>query len=214
MTASGAAARNVVLIGAGRHGHNLIGLLEDAGLSITVVLDDNASGAILGYPVASLADYDGPVWDAHIAIGNPDARRALVERLLPERFRWPAFVDGRAVVSRHAVLAAGVFVGPLSTLADVRLEPHVSVFTQCVLGSQVRVGAFTTIAPHVTVASDAYIGEACMLGMGSRIEAGVTIGDGCQIGPNALVRRDLPPGSLVVLGSRARITRRRVSGSA
>jgi len=198
----------IILIGAGRDGHNMIGLLESAGVRIEHVLDDDATGQILGREIQSIQGYVGPVWDALIAIGSPDVRRALVERLSPEGFRWAIYVDPNAVVSAYATLDEGCFVAPFSALADVQVAAHVKIVSHSVIGARVRIGAFTTIGPHVTIASDTIIGSNCMIGMGARIAAGLQIGDGCAIAPNAVVRHDMPSGHIAVAEFRTRIVKR------
>jgi len=198
----------IILIGAGRDGHNMIGLLESAGVRIEHVLDDAVTGQILGREIKPIQGYAGPIWDALIAVGAADVRRALVERLSTKEFRWTTYVDPNAVVSAYATLGDGCFVAPFSALADVDVAAHVKIVSHSVIGARVRIGAFTTVGPHVTIASDTTIGANCMIGMGARIAAGLQIGDGCAIAPNAVVRHDMPSDHIAVAEFRTRIVKR------
>lgn len=203
----GAAVRELVVIGGGRHARNCIGRLQDAGLKIVAVLDDARRGTVFGVPIIEPEAYAGPVRDAHITLGDPAARAAFVQRLQPRGFRWFTYRDRFASISPHAKIAPGGFIGPFNTLADVELGPQVSILSHCVLGAGVQIGAFTNVTPHATIASEVRIGEGCLIGMGARISAGVQIGDNCRIGINCVVKRDMPDGAIAASIANTRIMR-------
>jgi acetyltransferase-like isoleucine patch superfamily enzyme len=207
---------DIVLVGAGRHGRNLVGMIEDhAGLRLTRVLDDApAAPSVLGYPADRLADYAGPVWDAVLAIGGGDARRAIVTRPAAARLRWQRFFHPATHVSRHAEIGEGCTILPFSTVTACRLGAHVAVFPSCSIGSGAEIGDFTSLMPHVLVSSDARIGAGCTISAGARVLAGVSIGDRCVLAPNVVLNRDMPPDSLAVSrGSELRIVRRPGAGA-
>lgn len=203
-----AAGFELVIIGAGRQGRSTIGVFQGAGLNVTAVLDDATQGEVLDLPVHALDAYAGPVWDAHIAVGDPAVRAALAARLQGRAYRWFTYLDRFSVVSPHAAIGAGSFVGPFNALADVRLGEHVSILSHCVLGAGVTIGAFTNVAPHATIASEAQVGQGCLIGMGARIAAGVKIGDNCRIASDCVVKRDMAAGSIAAPVADARIMRR------
>ncbi|WP_341990772.1 acetyltransferase [Azorhizobium sp. AG788] len=195
---SPAAPDGLMLVGGGRNARNLICIFETAGVSVRGIVDDRPAGAVLGHAVDVIASLDGASLDAFLTIADPDAAAQIRERPALRNCRWPRFIHPSSVVSSHAQIGEGCYVGPFAILTDIVLGPHVHLFAHNVLGSRVSVGAFTVILPHATVASDVRIGKRCMIGMGARIHAGVTIGDDCRIGVNAVVRRDMPDRSLAV----------------
>lgn len=63
------------------------------------------------------------------------------------------------------------------------------------------------LSAGVTSDTDIYVGANCFFGYGSQVLGNVRIGHGCVIGAGAVVRKDIPPFSLVV-GNPARIIKR------
>jgi acetyltransferase-like isoleucine patch superfamily enzyme len=209
------ASLDIVVVGAGRHGRNLIGMIEEhEGFRIRAVLDDAAGEPdVLGHPRLHLGAYAGPPWDAVLAIGSGAARRAIVARV--PRLRWHRFIHSATHLSRHAGLGEGCTILPFAAVSACQLGAHVAVFPSCVVGAGVVIGDYTSLMPHVLVASDARIGADCTICTGARVLAGVTIGDRCVVGPNAVIGRDLLPDSLAVArAAEIRVLRRTTSAEA
>lgn len=202
----------LLLIGGGRNAHNLICILEAAGFAIRGIVDDRPAGTVLGHDVGSIDDVDGASVDAFLTIADPDVATAIRERPALRGCRWPRIVHPSSVVSTHAEMGDGAYVGPFSVVTDVVLGRHVHLFTHNVLGARVVVGDFSVLLPHATLASDVRVGKRCMIGMGARIYAGVTIGDDCRIGVNAVVRGDMPDGTIAFPPHRSNIRPRIVVG--
>lgn len=198
----------LTLIGAGRNARNLICTFETAGVHVRALLDDRPSGVVLGHQVGLIDTLAGSSIDAFLTIADPVHASSVRERYALRGCRWPRFVHPSAVASSHAQLAEGCYVGPFAVITDVTLGRHVHLFAHNVLGSRVEVGDFTVILPHATVASDVRIGQRCMVAMGARIHAGVLIGNDCRIGANAVVRRDMPDGTIAVSPPPPRVRRR------
>jgi sugar O-acyltransferase (sialic acid O-acetyltransferase NeuD family) len=199
---------DVILVGAGRMGHNLLGLVEDAGWTIPYVLDDQPGDPLLGRPVRDLASHVGPEWDALLSVGEPAMRQRIVDQSNPHgHFRWMTFRHPNAVISRYAELETGAFVGPFTATANAVLGRHAMILSFTQIGSHVRIGAFSLVASHCSINSEAEIGAGCLIGSGARIAAGVRIGEHSRITAGAVVRKDVPPGSLVTADGRFRAVR-------
>ncbi|WP_332119104.1 acetyltransferase [Azorhizobium caulinodans] len=198
----------LLLIGGGRNARNLICIFETAGVAVRGIADDRPAGKVLGHTVGFIDDLNGSDVAAFLTIADPDHAAQVRERPALRGCRWPRFVHPSSVVSSHADISEGCYVGPFAILTDVVLGRHVHLFAHNVLGARVRVGDFTVILPHATLASDVRIGKRCMIGMGARIHAGVTIGDDCRIGVNAVVRRDMADRAIAVSQQATRIKTR------
>lgn len=201
-------SEGLFLIGGGRNARNLICVFETAGVKVRGVVDDCPAGIVLGHEVGLIDSLDGKNVDAFLTIADPEHASKMRERPKLAGCRWPRFVHPSSVVSSHAEIGEGCYVGPFSVLTDIALGNHVHLFTHNVLGARVTVGDFTVILPHATIASDVQIGKRCMVGMGARIRAGVTIGDDCRIDMNAVVRRDMPNGTIAVGNTLSRVRHR------
>jgi UDP-3-O-[3-hydroxymyristoyl] glucosamine N-acyltransferase len=199
-------------VGGGRNAHNLVCILETAGIAIRGIVDDRPAGTLLGHEVGRIDDVGGANMDAFLTVADPDHAQAIRARPALGGCRWPAIIHPSSVLSSHARIAEGSYVGPFAVVTDVVLGRHVHLFAHNVLGARVEVGDFSVLLPHATVASDVRIGKRCMIAMGARIHAGVTIGDDCRVGVNAVVRSDMPAGSIALGEGRTRIRSRGAFG--
>ncbi|WP_188051799.1 acetyltransferase [Azospirillum sp. Sh1] len=206
------APEGLLLVGGGRNARNLICILETAGITVGGVVDDRPPGSILGHKVGLIDDVNGATVDALLTVADPDHAQSIRERPALRGCRWPKIIHPSSVVSSHAQMGEGCYVGPFALLTDVDLGRHVHLFAHNVLGARAAVGDFSVVLPHATVASDVRIGKRCMIGMGARIHAGVTIGDDCRIGVNAVVRNDMPDGSIAICNRPTSIRSRLVFG--
>lgn len=111
---------------------------------------------------------------------------------------------------RHLTIGAGCYVGP-GCLLDLKdritigknstIAMRVLLLTHIDVGrSAVRFQGYETQHAPLTIGADVYIGA------GATLLHGVSVGDGAVIGAGALVRDDVPPGTLVA-GVPARVIR-------
>ena len=106
-----------------------------------------------------------------------------------------------------------VFIGPFVVMYG---HGGIEIGDDCLLSMHVRILSSDHAVPDLQtrmrsrpdVLKQTRIGCDVWLGAGSTVLGGVTIGDGCVIGAGSVVKRDLPPGSVVV-GVPARIIRTR-----
>lgn len=201
----------LLFVGGGRNAHNLIGIMEGAGIEIGDILDDRPSGPILGRPVRTIDSQDGRSADAFLTIADPVAARAVRQRPALSGCRWPSVIYPNCIGSSYAEIGEGSYVGPFTILTNTRLGRHVHLFAHNSVGARSEIGDFTVIMPGATVASDARIGAGCLIGTGARILAGVIVGDDCRVGANVVVRRDMPDGSIALSEPAVISPRRRAS---
>lgn len=201
----------LIFVGGGRNAHNLISIMEGAGIEIGDILDDRPGGPILGRPVRTIDSQEGRPADAFLTIADPDAARAVRQRPALCGCRWPSFVYPNCVGSTYAEIGEGSYVGPFTILTNTRLGRHVHLFAHNGVGARSEVGDFTVVMPGATISSDSRIGAGCLIGTGARVLAGVSIGDNCRVGANVVVRRDMPEGS-IALSEPAVISPRRGAG--
>jgi serine O-acetyltransferase len=110
--------------------------------------------------------------------------------------QWSRFLTGieihpGATIGRRFFIdhGMGVVIGETAIIGDDVLMYH-----QVTLGGT----SLERVKRHPT------IGNGVLIGMGAKVLGNITVGDGSRIGANAVVTRDLPPGSTAV-GNPARI---------
>ncbi len=57
------------------------------------------------------------------------------------------------------------------------------------------------MAPGALIAGGVEIGEKVLIGMGVTINLNVSVGEGSRVGNSAVVKRDVPPGTILRAGS-------------
>ncbi|GEM90758.1 hexapeptide transferase [Oceanithermus desulfurans NBRC 100063] len=198
MTPSG-----VFVIGAGGHGKVVVSTLQERGVEVLGVFDDDAAkwgGRLLGVPVLGGLDLAPEYADRGrfiLAIGNNDHRARLAERFA--RFDWATAVHPAAYVHPSARLRAGVvvFAGAVVQPETV-VGAHSIVNTGTTVDHDCEVGSYVHLAPGVHLAGGVAVGSRAMLGVGASVIPGVRIGEGAIVGAGSVVLRDVSPGETVV----------------
>ncbi len=209
--------RDLVIIGAGGHGRELAGLVEDVNAEASAwnllgfLAEDEAHPervAALGLEIlGGTAELARLRCDYVVGIGNPRVRQrvdAEAERAggTPVVLRHPTAIVGRAndigvgcVLAAHSAVTTNVVLGR---------GVHVNI------GAQVHhdgtLGDYTTLAPGVRLAGSVTTGLGVDIGVGAVVRPGTTIGDWAVVGAGAAVVHDVEPAT-VVAGVPARVLR-------
>ena len=200
-------SRRVLLIGAGGHARVCVEALLDMGDAeiVGAVSRDGSGSAGLGI---------SPIWMESelliatessgantfcVAIGDNTTRRRFGTDLTQSGHLLTQAISASAVVSRMAVLGAGVqliagsVVNAATTIGEcVIVNTNASVDHDCTIGDYVHIGPGAVVGGGVTVGDDV------LIGLGARVLPGIAIGPGAIIGAGAVVTADVEAGSTVV----------------
>jgi sugar O-acyltransferase (sialic acid O-acetyltransferase NeuD family) len=190
-------SRRIVIIGCGGFGREVVSIVHarrSAGEDIAVdgVVDDSPSPGdlralerlgvtYLGGTEAAAAL--GVGLELVVAVGNPQARRALVARLGEE-------VSYATLVHPDSTLGAAVQLGTGCVIA-----PGARLSTQITLGSHVHVDQNAN--PQACVSGSVRLGDGALVGASATVIQGLDVGEGCVIGAGAVVTRDVLPHTTV-----------------
>jgi acetyltransferase EpsM len=223
------AACRVVVLGAGGHGSEVAGYIQDLVLQGWVgeflgFLDD----ALPPGPhetlniVGSLAQFAAGPPDSFradslrgvrylTAIGSNPLRRDLVKRIgesLPETVTpWtlihPSASVGASEIGEGTLLAPGSIV-----TSRTRIGRHSILNVKASVSHDCEIGDFVNLNPGVTICGKCRIGEGANIGAGATVIDHVSIGEGTIVGAGAVVIHDLPP-HVTAVGVPARIVKAR-----
>lgn len=198
----------LLLLGAGGHARSVIDVIEQSGEYAVLGLVDRAvqvGQPCLGYPVLGTDD-DLPALlagcpHAFVAVGqvrDASIRRRLHEQLLRLGARLPVVRAPGSVLSRHARVGSGTFIGHGAIInAGAMVGDNVIVNSRALVEHDAEVGSHCHVATGAIVNGGAVIEDGCFVGSGAIIRDGIRVGAGSFIGAGALVARDCPAGSLV-----------------
>ena len=158
-------------------------------------LDDNT--AIHGTLVNGRAVVGGSEWLADrsghavvVAVGNPAARKGIVERLRGFGASFPSILSPQTITGERVDIGEGVIVLP-------------GVVVTC----DVRIGDFVLLNPHVSISHDGHVSDYCSLGPGVSLAGNVRVGSGTDIGTNSSIIPGVRIGRNVVVGAGACVVR-------
>ncbi len=197
--------KNIVIMGAGDLGKEIVWLIEDINrrsplYSIIGFLDDDVSKTgreFYGYKVLGTID---TVYElrrkmplgAVIAIQDGSVRKAIVDSH-KEFTEWETIIHPTSVIASTAYLGKGSVVFPNVTISvDSKLGDfglyyiHAVIGNDCVFGSYVSVMSGVSISEHVAVGDGSYLAAgSCVyphriLGRNVEVSVGATVTENCK----------------------------------
>lgn len=203
-------AMRLVIFGVGGFGRELAfaarGITAQSGTEL-VFADDRPHAPIFGIPVLAPGDLNAQ--DRIIlALGAPEARRRIAERLATARFE--TLIAPTALVGPEVVLGEGAVLSDHVTItASARIGRHFQCNLYSYVAHDCAIGDFVTFAPRVSCNGNVHIGDDCYVGTGATLRQGTAdkpllIGRGATIGMGAVVTKNVPEGATVI-GNPARI---------
>jgi len=204
-----------VIYGCGGHGRSAAALAERAGYSSIVFVDDAAAGdeRIMGFPVLTSDGDHLLAADCLVAFGENEKRLWRSRELVAARRRLVTVTALSAVVSRHAVLEAGCFIGEFSYVGPrARIGAATIVNTGAIVEHDCVIGAGCHIAVGATIAGSCRLADEVTVWSGATLRNRVALGPGVIVGAGAVVCEDLDtPGTYI--GVPARRVKRLASGA-
>lgn len=199
---------DIVLFGCGQAAQVARFFIEEVGsdrvVGFTVDREFKSEDSVHGLPVVAWEELEQHFPPAKVKLLGPLSYHRMNEfrrdRHLEGRSRgysFATFIHPRAYVctrniGENCVILDNTVVHPFASLgngaiiwSDTHVAHHCTIGDYCFLSSQVGIAGGCTI------------GERCYLAGQCGIERGLTIGAGSYIGSGSLVRKSLPPGSVV-----------------
>ena len=199
--------KNLVIIGAGGFGREVYNwALQDAysQFNIKGFIDDNTDALLnFHYPVkviAKISDYIPEQDDFFIcAIGNPVAKKKVVEMLLAKGAVFTSVIHRSALIGENVILGVGNIVCPGVVLTcDIRIGNHNAFNVQTVVGHDCKIGNYNQLSCFCDINGYATLTDAVFLGGRSSVFSKVILNPFVKVGAGAVVMKSVEEGLTVV----------------
>jgi UDP-perosamine 4-acetyltransferase len=192
----------VVVLGASGQAKVVIDMLQDGGkveiVGCTSHSPADVGNVILGIPVLGTDSVlpglcAAGIRSVFVAVGDNRVRQRLIREVLSAGFKLISAISPRAVISRHAILGAGVAVMPGAVInASSEINDGAIVNTGATVDHDCVVGCCAHLAPGASLAGWVSIGEGAFLGNGVKVIPRASVGSWSIIGAGAVVVGTLP----------------------
>ncbi len=196
----------VLVYGAGGHGRVVLdAALRVSRLRVVGIIDDNPARhgeRVLGVDVVGDASSFREVRFRNaavvVAIGDPAARAAAVERVRSSGLPFVAVVHPTAFLACGVSVGEGAMILPMAVVhTDAKIGRHAIVNTGAIVEHDCSIGDFAHVAPGARLAGSVAVGHGTQIGVGASIAPGIQVGDHAIVGAGAAVLDDVPSGGVV-----------------
>jgi sugar O-acyltransferase (sialic acid O-acetyltransferase NeuD family) len=195
----------LVILGAGRQGRNILDVCSDLEISVAGFLDDTKQpgSAVNGIPIlgglekwkdlASESDYQFIV-----GIGWNKFRREMSAEIESGGGRLASVIHPSCQISRFANIGSGVFINAFSrVLSNASIQRYCLIEGHSTLGADTVVGEGAGMGSGVTLTGGAQVGAGTFVGSGAVILGPIQVGAESVVAANATVIHDVPDRVLV-----------------
>ena len=191
---------NIVIIGASGFGREVAWLIENSdNWNVIGFVDDNKdleNKSVNDYPVLGTIDFLLNVnekTNAVVAIGNPQTRKKIVERLQSNtNISFPNIVDKDVIIDKTVTLGFGNIIckgNILTTNIEIGNFNHINL--NCTVGHDVQFNDYITVYPGVNISGNVIINDCVEVGTGTKIIQGKKIVKETVIGAGSVVVKDI-----------------------
>lgn len=187
--------RNLVIYGAGGHGHAVSNLALDLGFKEQVFIDPFTNLTSLNnFSILKEIDKDISTESLIvIAVGSIADRKKIFNEIENsfEKSNFVNLIHPTSVISNNSVLGIGNVIFPKVVLgAKVEVGNFGIINTASVIEHDSKIGDFVNVSPGVICGGNVNIGSNSLIGIGAIIRNGITVSNDSIIGPAAYVNRN------------------------
>lgn len=196
--------KNLVIIGAGGYAKSVLDSVDHMNFRMIGFLDDvKVKGEMhQGYPVLgnsldTLKNASDYVY--FVAIGNNAKRKTWFDKLKERNLSLINVIDHSALVSHHAAIGEGSFIGKLVILNhDSSVGDNCVINTRALIEHGCHIGNHVNISTNATLNGDVICEEGSFIGSGSVVNGQLSIGEWALTGAGSVVIKNVRPNTTVV----------------
>jgi len=183
----------LVIVGAGGHGKVIADNALKNGYTEIAFVDDNATGACMGFPIAGKCEDLGGMNDGKtdfvIAIGKNTTRSAVAQR---HDVNWVTLIHPSAEIAANVTVGRGTVVMAGAVInADARVGHHCIINTGAIVEHDNVIGDYVHLSPRATLGGTVTVGARTQIGIGAAVINNIDICSDCLIGAGAVVVKNI-----------------------
>jgi sugar O-acyltransferase (sialic acid O-acetyltransferase NeuD family) len=181
---------------AGPRSFDVIGVVDDAPTERTRALIGARGIRLLGTLDEWIAADDGARYV--IGVGNPSARRAMVDRREAAGRQAATLIHPRVGVGSVSTVAAGsVICAGVEISTNVTVGRHVHLNPAVTVGHDSVIDDVVSVNPGAIVSGNVHLASGALIGAGAVVLQGLTVGAGAAVGAAACVTYDVAAAAIV-----------------
>ena len=176
----------IIIVGSGGHSKSVIEVIESTNnweIVGLIGLKSELNKKVLGYEVVGtddeLKNFREICKNCFIAIGqikSSEKRFSIAKKLKKLNFEFPRIIASSAIVSKHAKIQSGTFIGHGTIInANVLIGKNCIINTKTLLEHDTEIGDFCHISTGVLLNGGVKIGKHSFIGSGTIIREGIKI---------------------------------------
>ena len=195
--------KNIVIIGAGELGKQIVWLIEDINKEVPTYLilgfldDDYEKKGMefYGYKVLGRVALLGQLSEkmplsAVIAIQDGSARKQIVQENASFE-NWESIIHPTSVIASTSTIGVGsVFFPQVTVSVDSKLGVFGLYNIHSTISNDCFIGNYTSLMSGVIISEHSNIGDECLLGAGSCVYPYITVGNKSKVPVGAIVQKD------------------------
>lgn len=187
--------KNVIIIGAGGYAKSVIDSLDDKYIITGFIDEYKTAHQHLGYPILGkkLDDLEKiEEYSYFIAIGDNKDRKYWFDKLKEHNLNIITVIDKSAIVSKHAMIEEGCFIGKMAIVnSNAYVGCNSIINTRALVEHGCIVGQHVNVSTNTVLNGDVKVGPGCFIGSCSVVNGQLLIGEWAIIGSGAVVVRNI-----------------------
>lgn len=188
----------MILYGASGHAKVIIEILENSGIPVDGLFDDNPE-------ISSLCGYDCSLFSRTkifnnqliISIGDNRTRKLIADKI--GKVNYGRATDINSLISKRAIIGEGSVVMPgVAINSGTIIGEHAIINTNASVDHDCILGNYVHVSPGSSISGNVIIGEGTHIGTGASIIQNIIIGKWCIIGAGCVIIKDVPDFAVVV----------------
>ena len=134
-----------------------------------------------------------------IAIGNPNIKQQIVERLYNKNLYFPVLIHPNCLIGNNVTIGDGTIICASNILTtDIVIKNFVTINLACTVGHDSVIANYCSIMPSVNISGEVLMHQNVYVGTGAKIINQINIGSHSIIGAGAVVIKNIPQNSTAV----------------